>query len=213
MKSGLVFILTLGLLLGLSTLAGADFVKVGGEVLFGDLKVEGGTPGYDLSQPNTMIYLEGDVNLLLIKLGAEIGYVDLDPYYYTNALVKSGFGLGIAGISAEAFLGYQGVFFGDRNRVEVRSFHGAVIGADVKVELLKKIKIYGSASLPLITMHYLNKENISKNNITMEYYKVGVAVSPLPLVDVFVNYRFSGAAYESLNIKNSGYSVGVMVGF
>jgi hypothetical protein len=217
MKLFAVFILTVSLLLTLAFVASAEIIKVSGEVGPNDFQIIGGeipyvVNPYSIEEKPQTYYANVEFNLLLARLGVELGYADLNPYYYNTKAVRVGWEFGKT-LHWKIFAGYREMVLDDKSLPVENSqkISGLITGIGLNVKVTDKLIIYGLAEFPQSSKY--NNLVITDGEAIMSYRKVGVIFSPFPLVDCFVNYRATGAGYDTLDISASGYTAGLRLGF
>ena len=211
MKTVLVIILSLCLLFSMTALASA-------EILFG-ASAETGAAAFsaNYASKSAGIYVvDGNFNLLGTHVRLEYGVSDLNPYKFTTSSVKVGWGFGIptglVDLEGEVFGGYHRFVFTD-NAMPTggENTYGSWLGGVMLQTRINRLTLSGAFSLPLKT-NYSNgvteDPNAGLNDLVL-----GVSYSPIPLVDLFVNYRSFHAGSTVINLAAQGYTLGAKISF
>lgn len=214
MKKLLVLVLTLGLLISSASLVSAEVLfgvsAETGEVDFS--AVYGGDAAHDFNESSKMLMLNGELNLVLTRLYFEYSRTELDQASFSSYGLKTGWEVGPGILKAQLLGGLQGYRFEDDTYPDLG--RNSVIGLVGGVGLESKIgpvKIYGSALVPLLVRSSSDLD--TDNSSGIENYCVGLSYAPLPLVDIFANYRRIKVESDFLQLKSEGYSVGAKLSF
>jgi hypothetical protein len=212
MKKLMMLVLTFGLLFSYAGLASA-------ELLFGASAETGRfdftadyDSGADYSDSANTVMLNGELNLMVTRLYLEYGHTNLDSATFSSYGLKTGWELGPGILKAQLFGGLQGYRFEDDNRPDLRrtSVTGLVGGAGVESKL-GKVTFYGSVMLPLLVR--ATNERDTDNSSKLTNIGLGVSYSPLPLLDIFVNYRKIKVEADFETLESHGYSLGAKLSF
>ncbi len=222
-KAAIILILSLALLLSFATLASA-------ELLFGVSAATGPSdfsvdykPGYnyggtvsDISKSPSQVTLTGDLNLLLIHIGAEYSTADMGKSgTFSTATVKAGWELGLPLVSFGLYGGYQAYTLTKGSSINNPSLGDsaywdlfASVGAKVS---LADISVYATTNIPL----YAEFSNgiTDDDSASMTYLKAGVSYAPIPFVDLFVDYRKMEGDSKVMKLSSDGYNFGVKLSF
>jgi hypothetical protein len=208
MRVIVVIILAISLLFSYVTIASA-------EVLFG-VSAETGRTDFsadyrssltDVSKSPNILILNGDVNLLLVHIYLEYGTADMEQRSFTTTGLKAGWEFGPSILKAKVFAGYQQYVFTDTIDNTYASLVGG-LGIESKID---KLTFYGTTLIPVVTR--FSNSSDTDNGASLNYLNLGVAYAPLPLIDLFVNYRTLKANSDFLNISANGYTMGAKFSF
>lgn len=214
MKTLLIIALSLGLLFSLATLASA-------EILFG-LSAETGSAAVsadysapasgDVSKSAGITFVNGNFNLLGTKIRLEYGVSDLSPYKLTASKVRIGWDIGLTALKAEVFGGYQQFVFTDDTLPNGNQNNCWSLIGGVRLESrINRFTVSGAAVLPLKS--YYNNGVREDYNAGLNDWSLGVSYSPMPLVDLFINYRAWQANSQVVNLGVQSYTVGAKISF
>ncbi len=201
MRTLLVLSLAICLLFSLSTIASADIFRLTPEISKSTLD----TGDEDLE--GNIYYLSGDLNFVLVRLGADLGSGELDDVEFTMAGVRIGTEFPLILFKLIAFAGYQTYEF-DPKGIPATEIKGTVLGVGLEKELNNFFSIRGLAQLPVD----LKSDNMD-GEIDFTSAKVDLIFTTLPLVDFFVGYRTLKFEDDNGEINLSGYHAGVRIGF
>ncbi len=184
------------------------------EVLFGasaetgpiDVKADYDS-GSDLSISPNMLTLYGEANLLVMRIGLEYGKAEKGSYSITTTNFKAGWELGPKVLKAKLYGGYYQYIFSDSRDNTYSSLAGD-FGLESKIG---KWTFYGDKVIPLTTR--FDNGDSSDNSAGFNSITYGIAYSPVPFVNLFVNYRNVNAESDVLDVSSHGYSVGAKVYF
>lgn len=225
-KLAIILILTFSLLLSFATLASA-------ELLFG-VTAETGPSDFsvnykdsykttysvfgvdDISKSPSQVTFTGDLNLLLVHIGAEYSTADLGKDgTFSTATVKAGWELGLPIVTLQLYGGYQAYTLTKGDSISNPKFGDsaywdlfASVGAEVN---LIDINVYANANIPIYSQFSNGVDD--DNSASMGYLKVGVSYAPIPFVDLFVDYRKMDAESKVMKLTSEGYNVGVRLSF
>ena len=208
MKVITVIILAISLLFSYAVIASA-------EVLFGvsaetgktDFSADYRSSSTDVSKSPNILILNGDVNLLLVHIYLEYGTADMGQHSFSTTGLRAGWEFGPCILKAKLFAGYQQYVFTDTIDNTYASFVGG-LGISSKID---KFTFYGTTLIPVVTRFSNGLD--TDNNASLNYLNLGVAYAPLPLVDLFVNYRNLKADSDFVDISANGYTMGAKISF
>ena len=212
MKKLMVLSLTMVLLFSYVTLASA-------EVLFGvsaetgkvDLTADYAGTSYDYSDSD-IVMLNGELNVFLTRLYVEYGQTDIEQGSFKSYGLKAGWELGPGLLKAQILGGFQGYKFEDENLAALGGYSVAGLVGGVGLESkIGKMKFYGSALIPLVVRSQSDKED--DNSSSIENYCIGVSYAPIPMLDIFANYRNTKLESNFLTLQSEGYTVGAKISF
>jgi hypothetical protein len=213
MKKLLALVLTFGLLFSYASLASA-------ELLFGasaetgefDFIADSSSSGLsDYSDSANMMMLNGELNLVVTRLYLEYSQTDLAKASFSSWGLKTGWELGPGILKAQILGGLQGYRFeADNSSWGRTSFIGLVGGVGLESKI-GQVKFYGSALLPLLVRSTNDSE--TDNSSSIENICIGVSYAPLPMLDVFVNYRNLNVKSDWVTLESNGYSLGAKLSF
>jgi hypothetical protein len=203
----LLIVLTTALLFSFAVTAGA-------EMLFG-VSAEGGALDFDadstyfsdISETPSIIIVTGDLNLLLVHITAEYGTAELGSDAFYLAAVKAGWELGPGIFKAKLYGGYRAYGFTET----LPHVFGGLVGSLGVESKLGKFKIYGDMEIPLV-IWYTNGL-VRETDASLSYLNLGASFAPLPLIDVFVNYRTLSAESGYMSFSAAGTTFGVRFSF
>ncbi|MCL6589356.1 MAG: hypothetical protein K6U80_05310 [Firmicutes bacterium] len=206
-KIVLLFVLTAGLLFSCAAVAGA-------ELLFG-VSAETGVTGFsadysilpDVSGNPGIFILTGDLNLFLVHITAEYGTAELGPDSIYLAALKAGWEFGPGLLKAKLYGGYRAFGFKD----DLAHAFGALVASLGVESKLGKFKIYGDTEIPVVAL-YTNGIT-EESNAALSCLNAGVSFAPLPLLDVFINYRAITAGSSFVALSATGTTYGVRFSF
>jgi hypothetical protein len=207
----LILVVIVSLLLSCTMIASA-------EVLFGLTAETGNTdftanyksalPLPDVSKSTNALVLDSNFNLLGTHINVEYSKDDMNNNKtFSTAGVKVGWEFGPDILTLQVFGGYQEYVFSDTLDNSFTSLVGG-LGVESKVAVFT---FYGSALIPIQT-NFSNGAQ-KDDNASLSYVLVGATYSPLPFVDLCVNYRAMSADSNVLKISSTGYTVGVKISF
>jgi hypothetical protein len=208
MRVILVIILAISLLFSYAVIASA-------EVLFGvsaetgktDFSADYSSGLTDVSKSPNILILNGDLNLLLVHIYLEYGTADMDQCSFSTTGLNAGWEFGPSILKAKVFAGYQQYVFTDTIDNTYASFVGG-LGIASKID---KFTIYGTTLLPVATR--FSNGSDTDNDADLSYLTLGVAYAPIPLIDLFINYRTLKANSDYVDIATDGYTMGAKVSF
>lgn len=225
-KFAIIFILTFSLLLSFATLASAELLfGVSAETGPSDFSVNYKAPYNakylpygvtDISKSPTQVTLTGDLNLLLIHIGAEYSTADVgNGSTFSTAAIKAGWDLGLPILSFQLYGGYQAYTLTHGNTVTSLSLGDSAywdLFASVGVKAsLADVSIYGNANIPIYSQ--FDNGIDEDNSASMSYLKVGVSYAPIPFIDLFADYRKMEAESKVMKLSSDGYNFGVRLSF
>jgi hypothetical protein len=166
----------------------------------------------DVSESPAPLILNGELNLLMTRIMAEYSRANLEHSAFSGLGLRAGWEIGPKILKAKLSAGYQEYTFNDRSLPAHRNntYRSLVAGIGVASQIAA-VTVYGNTLLPLIT-DYSNGSH-TDNGASLNYFCIGVAYSPFPTVDLFVNYRDTGAKSDVVILDSSGYSAGVKFSF
>ncbi len=225
-KAAIIFILSLALLLSFATLASAELLfsasagagpsdfSVNYKEPYKTNYASGGIG--DISKSPTQLTLTGDLDLFLIRIGAEYSTADMGKSgTFSTATIKAGWELGLPLVSFGLYGGYQAYTLTKGSSISNASLGDSAYwdlfaGVGAKVSLAD-ISIYASTNIPL----YCEFDNgINKDDsASMTYLKAGVSYAPIPFVDLFVDYRKMEGDSKVMKLSSDGYNFGVRLSF
>ncbi|MGE5604970.1 MAG: hypothetical protein ACM3YE_04675 [Bacteroidota bacterium] len=200
MKTLLVLSLTICLLFSIATVASADIFRITPEI--SEAKLEAG----DFSQSGNVYYLSGDLNFVLVRLGADLASGELEDTEFTMAGARIGTELPLFFCKLVAFAGYQTYEF-DIKGVPAIEVKGSVLGVGLEKELNNFFSIRGVALVPVDL-----KSDAFDGEIDFNSAKIDLIFTTMPLVDFFVGYRSMKIESDESELDLSGYHAGVRIG-
>lgn len=212
MKTALMVLTMTLLLFGLTGPAAAEVLfGVSGEVGKADFEADYAN-GTDISESPTTIYLTGKVNLLGTRISLEHGITDMDEYTFTTTDFRIGWELGLSILRVKVFGGYEYYLFSDDtlSNNQDSSFSSLVVGVGAESNL-GPFTIYGTTFIPVYTQ--FDNDATNDDDGDLSYFQLGVAYSPIPLVNLFVNYRTLQADSDWLDISSDSYTAGLSIAF
>lgn len=212
MKKMIVFVLTMVLLFSYATLASAELVfGVSGETGPVDFTVEeqnaaATTESTDLQMVNA------ELNLVITRLYLEYSQADLSGGSFKSYGLKTGWELGPKFLRAQILGGLQGYDYLDDDYAALGSmqFLGLVGGAGVESKW-GKVKFYGSALMSVAGRSTSNTED--DNATKIQNFCAGISYNPLPMLELFGNYRMIDVKSDFIKLDYKGYTGGVKVSF
>ena len=201
MRTLLVLSLAICLLFSVSTIASADIFRLTPEISKSTLDMG----GEDLE--GNIYYLSGDLNFVVVRLGADLGYGELDDTEFTMAGARIGTEFPLVLFKLIAFAGYQAYEFDPKGGSAVK-VKGTVLGVGLEKELNNFFSIRGQALIPADL-----KSDQLNGDIDLTSAKVDLIFTTLPLVDFFVGYRTLKFEDNKGKLDLSGYHAGVRIGF
>jgi hypothetical protein len=212
MKKFMILVLTFGLLFSYAGLASAELL-FGASAATGefDFTADYGSEA-NYSDSATMVMLNGELNLITTRIYLEYGQTDLDNAAFSSYGLKTGCDLGPGILKAQLLGGLQGYRFEDDNRPGMgrTSVTGLVGGVGVESKL-GKVTFFGSALIPLLVRATNDHDTDNSSKITN--IGLGVSYHPLPMLDVFINYRNLKVESDFVTLKSDGYSLGAKLSF
>ncbi len=200
MRNLLVLFLAICLLFSISTIASADIFRLTPEISKSTLDAEGD----DLE--GNIYYLSGDLNFVLLRLGADLGAGELEDTEFTMAGVRIGTELPLHFFKLIAFAGYQTYEF-DTKGVSDIEVKGSVLGVGLEKELNNFFSIRVLTLIPVDL-----KSDDLYGEIDFTSAKVDFIFTTLPLIDFFAGYRTLKFEDNNKEIDLSGYHIGVRIG-
>ena len=214
MKKLMVLFVTMIMLFSYATLASAELLfGVSAETGKVDFSADyaGGSENDFTESPKTVM-LNGELNLVLTRVYLEYGQTDLERGSFSSYGLKTGWELGPGILKAQLLGGLQGYKFEDDKLAALGS--NSVIGLVGGVGLESKIgnlKIYGSALIPLLVR--FSSDIDTDNSAGIENYCIGISYAPIPMLDIFANYRNTVVESKFLTLESEGYTVGAKISF
>ena len=212
MKSLLVIGLCIGLLFATVESAAAEILfGVSGEVGKTDFTADYDGGGHISKSPNAL-FLNGSLNLLGTHVSLEYGTSDMNKYAFTTTDLRVGWDFGPKLLKVKAFGGYQQLGFRDDSLgLKVDNTYRSLVGGLGFESRFDKFTIYGTGVIPAFT-RFSNGDQ-DDDEAKLSYTKIGVAYSPLPTLDFFLNYRNLKADSDVLDIRANTYSAGLKFSF
>jgi hypothetical protein len=166
----------------------------------------------DVAKSPTPLILNGEINLLITRIFAEYNRANLEHSSFSGLGLRAGWEIGPPILKARLSAGYQEYTFSDQSLPAHcdNTYRSLVAGVGVESKIAG-VTIYGETLLPLIT-GYSNGSH-SDNGAGLDYLRIGASYSPLPTIDLFVNYREMGAKSDVVTLDSSGYSAGIKFSF
>jgi hypothetical protein len=225
-KFSIVVILTLCLLFSFTSLASAELLfgvsaETGSSDFSVDYKGDYATTYHaanvdDISELPDMITLTGDLNLFLVRIGAEYGYGDVgDGATFSTATIKAGWDIALPVFTFQLYGGYQAftITHGDTvSSLELGDSAYWDLFASIGVKAsLANVSVFANANVPL----YGKFDNgvDEDDNASISCLKAGISYAPLPFVDLFVDYRKMDAESKVMKLASEGYNFGVKLSF
>lgn len=214
MKTALILLTMIFLLVGITGPAAAEVLfEISGEVGKSDFDAEyADSLLSNVSKSPTTIYLTGKLNLLGTRISLEQGLSDMDDYTFSTTDFRIGWELGLNLLRVKAFGGYQYYLFSDDTLSSNRdsSFSSLVVGLGAESHL-GPFTISGTTFIPVYT--HFDNDATSDHDGDISYLQLGIAYSPLPLVNLFVNYRVLQAESDWIDISSDSYTAGLSLAF
>ncbi len=212
MKSLLVIALCLGLLFATGKGATAEVLfGVSGEVGTMDFTADYDGGSHLAKSPDAM-YLNGSLNLLGTHVSLEYGSSDTNNYKFTTTDLRVGWDFGPKLFKVKAFGGYQQLGLrDDRPGLAANNKYRSLVGGLGFESRFDQWTVYGTGVIPAFTR--FSDGNQDDDDAKLAYTKIGVAYSPLPTLDCFVNYRNLKADSAVLDIRANTYTAGVKFSF
>lgn len=201
MRTLLILSLTICLLFSVSTIASADIFRLTPEISKSTFDAGDG------EREGNIYYLSGDLNFVVVRLGADLGYGELDDTEFTMAGARIGTEFPLVLFKLIAFAGYQTYEF-DSKGISAIEIKGTVLGVGLEKELNNFFSIRGLALIPADL-----KSDQLNGDIDLTSAKVDLIFTTLPLVDFFVGYRTLKFEDNNGELDLSGYHAGVRIGF
>ena len=198
MRTLLVLSLTICLLFSVSTIASADIFRLTPEISKSTLDTGSAESEGDV------YYLSGDLNFVLLRLGADLGSGELEDTDFTMAGARIGTEFPLIFFKLITYAGYQTYEFDSGSKTEIK---GSVLGVGFEKDLNNFFSIRGLAQLPVDL-----KSDELTGDIDFTSAKVDLIFTTLPLVDFFVGYRTLKFEADNGEIDLSGYHAGVRIG-
>lgn len=200
MRALLVLSLTICLLFSVATIASADIFRITPEISKSTFDT-----GSDETEGN-VYYLSGDLNFVLIRLGADLGSGELEDTDFTMAGARIGTEFPLVFFKFIAYAGYQTYEFEPKGAAAI-DVKGSVLGVGLEKELNNFFSIRCLAILPVDL-----KSDELDGEIDFTSAKVDLIFTTLPLVDFFVGYRTLKFEDNAGELDLSGYHAGVRIG-
>jgi hypothetical protein len=213
-KIALAIVLTIGLLLSFAMTASAEILfGASGEIGGTDFKADyASSSSSDVSDSPTQFFLNGSLNLLGTHISLECSDVDADHFQFSTIDFRVGWQLGLDIFKVKAFGGYERFRFSDDALTANQdNTYSSVVGGVGFESKIKKVTFSASALIPVATR--FSNDAIDDDDADLKYLKVGIAYAPLPLVDLFVNYRDLKGESEVVDITAQSYTAGVKISF
>jgi hypothetical protein len=212
MKQFVVLVLTLGLLFSNAGPAEAELL-LGAGAATGEYDFSADyDSGADYSDSANQVSFNGELNLIATRLYLEYAQTDLENASFSSYGLQTGWELGPGILRARLLGGLQGYRFEDDRRPDLgrTAVTGLVGGAGVESKL-GKVTVYGSALIPLLVRATNDRD--TDNGAKITNLNLGVSYHPLPLLDVFVDYRNLRVETDFVTLKSHGYSLGAKLSF
>ena len=202
MRALLVLSLTICLLFSVSTMASADIFRLTPEISKSTLDTGAGSDEAE----GDVYYLSGDLNIVLIRLGVDLGSGELEGTDFTMAGARIGTEFPLVLFKLIAFAGYQTYEFDLKGPLDIK-VKGSVLGVGLEKELNKFFSIRGLVLLPVD----LESDELT-GDIDFTSAKVDLIFTTLPLVDFFIGYRTLKFEGNNGEFDLSGYHAGIRIG-
>jgi hypothetical protein len=184
----------------MSTIASADIFRLTPEISKSTLD----TGGNDVD--GNIYYLSGDLNYVLLRLGADLASGELEDTEFTMVGAGIGTELPLHFFKLIAFARYQAYEF-DAKGVSAVKIKGSVLGVGLEKKLNNLFSLRGVVLAPLD----MESDDLD-GEIDFSSVKVDLIFTTFPLVDFFVGYRTLKFESDNKEIDLSGYHAGVRIG-
>ena len=202
-------IFTLVLIFSQKTQVQAEIFHLNPEAAYG--MVTGTTDSKSLS----VVYLDAESNLILIRPGIALGYGQNGEYRYTMVNPRIGAEFGLLDYKLRCFETYQIRIVSETNGV-THTFSGFALGIGGEWKISEMLTFEGEYYLPQSAAYFRNGNLNNSAHPSLEYWKVGARLTPLPLVSITFDYRKSGAdaglGGDNYQTDLNSYGLGVRVG-
>lgn len=206
-------IVALVLIFSQKTQVRADIFRLNPAVAFGTVTTQTGAGTTD-SKSLTMAYLDAESNLVFIRPGIAIGYGNNGEYRYTMLNPRIGAEFGLLDYKLRCSETYQIRIVNEANG-ETHTFSGFALGIGGEWKVSEMLTFEGEYYLPQSAAYFRNGDLNSSARPSLDYWKVGARLTPLPLVSITLDYRKSGAdaglGGDNYHVGLASYGLGVRV--
>jgi hypothetical protein len=182
-------------------MASAEVFRLTPEVMDADLEA------YGYSESGNIYFLSGDLNLILLRTGVDLGYGEFDDAKFTMTGVRIGTEVPLVLFKLIAFGGYQAykIEYADLLDDEIK---GTVFGAGLEYKLNNFFSLRG-----VVTRSMKMESDNADGEIDFTNAKLDLIFTTAPLVDFYIGYRTMEFEAESDGkIEMSGLTAGMRLG-
>lgn len=208
-------IVTLFLIFSYKTQVRADIFCLNPGVAYGTMTTQTGSGEAD-SKSLTMVYLDAESNLILVRPGIGIEYGQNGAYRYTKLSPRIGVEFGLLDYKLKCFETYQ-IRIVNETSGTTHTFSGLALGIGGEWKVSEMFTLTGEYYLPQSAAYFRDGILNSSAHPSLNYWRVGARLTPLPLVSISLDYRKSGSdaglSGDNYQTTLDSYSLGARIAF